>query len=439
MIFFQKGTSLSSLVLSVLIILLISGTSVLAAYEKVSPGANITIGEFVYDDNYSPTTTPCTITINDPLGSVQVNDASMTSLANGWHYYEFSVSPSAEMGIWPTFMSCGSALNGDLVKADKSFVVEQVLSTTTIWAAEERTLTDYSTSTLASSIWNASGRSLTTFGSLASDVWSDVYAPTRRLTSGILSGGGSLVTIDDLGVATSGIISEVLTNRTAINNLNDISASDVWAYSTRDLTDYATSTITDAVWNRASAQLTTAGSIGKLLVDNIDAQISSRGTSSLTAAEVWAVTERTLTDYSTSTIAQAVWQNTTRSLTEGLITAQEVWDVLVSGLTTVDSVGKLVADSLDAEVSSRASLENQIAGWNVSLSDFSSVQTGETYRAKLVVLNATSSPQNPYSTPDVTLYDADRNIVVSSVPMTNLSTGVYEYTYSVPSAGSQGV
>jgi hypothetical protein len=41
----------------------------------------------------------------------------------------------------------------------------------------------------------------------------------------------------------------------------------------------------DAVWERATSALTTAGSIGKLLVDNINATISSRST--LTAANVW--------------------------------------------------------------------------------------------------------------------------------------------------------
>jgi hypothetical protein len=48
-----------------------------------------------------------------------------------------------------------------------------------------------------------------------------------------------------------------------------------------------------AIWDRATSALTTVGSIGKLLVDNINATISSR--SSHTAADVWAVATRLLT------------------------------------------------------------------------------------------------------------------------------------------------
>jgi hypothetical protein len=39
----------------------------------------------------------------------------------------------------------------------------------------------------------------------------------------------------------------------------------------------------------------------------------------------------------------------------------------------------------------------------------------------------------------VTLYDVDRNTVVSGVAMNLISTGVYEYTYTVNSNAAQGL
>lgn len=48
-----------------------------------------------------------------------------------------------------------------------------------------------------------------------------------------------------------------------------------------------------AIWDALTSALTTVGSIGKLLVDNINATISSR--SSHTAADIWASAARTLT------------------------------------------------------------------------------------------------------------------------------------------------
>lgn len=68
-----------------------------------------------------------------------------------------------------------------------------------------------------------------------------------------------------------------------------------------------------AIWDALTSALTTATSIGKLLVDNINATISSRST----------------------------------------LTAANVWDALTSGLTTVGSIGKLLVDNINATISSR--------------------------------------------------------------------------------------
>jgi hypothetical protein len=81
----------------------------------------------------------------------------------------------------------------------------------------------------------------------------------------------------------------------------------------------------------------------------------------------------------------------------------------------------------------------QEAGWTITMSDVDRALTGKTYRAKVYLTNYRSIPANSLTTPKVTLYDAERNMVVSDIPMTNLSAGVYEYTYSIPSAAAQGL
>lgn len=76
----------------------------------------------------------------------------------------------------------------------------------------------------------------------------------------------------------------------------------VWSVTTRELTAFSASFKTgyalssagiQAIWDAATSSLTTVGSIGKLLVDNVNATISSR--SSHAAADVWAVATRLLT------------------------------------------------------------------------------------------------------------------------------------------------
>jgi hypothetical protein len=75
-------------------------------------------------------------------------------------------------------------------------------------------------------------------------------------------------------------------------------AQEVWEYATRSLTDKAGFSLSaagvQAIWDALTTALTTVGSIGKRLVDNIDAAISSRST--LTDAEVWGYALRGLSE-----------------------------------------------------------------------------------------------------------------------------------------------
>ena len=92
------------------------------------------------------------------------------------------------------------------------------------------------------------------------------------------------------------------------------------------------------IWDALTSALTTSGSIGKLLVDNINATISSRST----------------------------------------LTAQAVWDALTSALTTSGSIGKLLVDNVNATISSRlagasytsppSAADNADAVWDEALS-----------------------------------------------------------------------
>lgn len=65
-----------------------------------------------------------------------------------------------------------------------------------------------------------------------------------------------------------------------------------------------------ALWDALLTGITTAGSVGKLIKDNLDAAITSR--SSHSAADVWASGTRTLT--SMGTLVADIWANATRTL-----------------------------------------------------------------------------------------------------------------------------
>lgn len=78
------------------------------------------------------------------------------------------------------------------------------------------------------------------------------------------------------------------------------------------------STLTAAqVWDALLTSITTSGSIGKLLKDDIDAAISTRGTGTST------------------------------------LTAAQVWDQLLTAITTTGSIGKLLKDDINAAIDTR--------------------------------------------------------------------------------------
>jgi hypothetical protein len=561
----------------------------LYAYEIHTPGDTIIIGEFIYEDDYTPTTDDCTLSVYSPAGVTLVNEVTMSDEANGWHYYSYT-TPGVE-GKYPTTITCGTLIGGDLLKVDKSFILEEPEVTdssiaSSVWANGTRSLTSFGTlvADTATGVWASGTRTITEFGSLASDVWNDIYSPTRQLTTKNISGGGSLATESYIDASEALIITEIETNRALINALNNISANDVWASGTRTLTGNVTidassvdsiwdsasvgltatgsvgklivdnldaqvstrgtsnltaadvwasatrtlsatgvdavtagvwanatrtlsnygnditaadvwnvlssslvtvgsigeqlatnvdaqisdvltavtalnditaadvwaagtrtltssvdisTTSVDAIWDIASSDLTSVGSIGKLVVDNLDAEVSSRGTSNLSAADVWASATRTLTDYSTSAVANAVWANGTRTLSNygNDITAADVWNVLSSTLTTIGSIGEQVSTNLDATVSTISGANT----WSVKMGNVERIQTGSVYRTKVFILDESATPTAPFDVPTVTLYDTDRNIVVSGIDMTLISTGVYEYTYTVNNAAAQGL
>ncbi|MDP9202817.1 MAG: hypothetical protein M3P26_12900 [Gemmatimonadota bacterium] len=111
-----------------------------------------------------------------------------------------------------------------------------------------------------------------------------------------------------------------------------------------------------AIWDALTSALATAGSIGKLIVDNLNATVSSRMATFTLPSNFSAlsITAGGLVDI-TQAAADKAWSTTTRTLTA--LTAslvQEIWDRATSLLTVAGSIGKRLADDIDATISSRS-------------------------------------------------------------------------------------
>lgn len=179
-------------------------SQVSAAGEQYPVDEVVVVGEFVYDDAYVATTTDCFLDIWAPYldGSDElvpiVTDALMSTSTTGWHYYNFVGSSTP--GIWPATMECGS-IGVDLIKGDKTFVlttttggsvtVDEAAIAAAVWNTATSTFVTIGSvgkhlvdtldaaissigggSLTAADVWSYSGRTLTSFGTLVSDIWS---------------------------------------------------------------------------------------------------------------------------------------------------------------------------------------------------------------------------------------------------------------------------
>lgn len=117
---------------------------------------------------------------------------------------------------------------------------------------------------------------------------------------------------------------------------------------------------TDAVqsiWDRATSALTTSGSIGKLLVDNINVALST--IAGYIDTEVAAIKSKT--DNLPASPAA------TSDIPSAATNAAAVWDRLTSALTTANSIGKLLVDNINATISSRLASASYTAPDNSSI------------------------------------------------------------------------
>lgn len=234
---------------------------VFAAYNRYAPGDTVTIGEFVYDDNFNPSTDACSTTVYYPNHTTAVVETLMTAQTDGWHELAGFIVDSAHQGLWSATMYCSST-SGGLAKMDKSFVVGYTTASSTlvadqVWNNSSRTLTgsalasggnlatDNSVSSASSSlfsmlplaIWNIATTTAFNVGSFGqhlaanlsasiSNVASSVWTAAGRYLSGkTLSDGGNLATEGYVDTATSTLYNEIATASSSLGASIDTRAS----------------------------------------------------------------------------------------------------------------------------------------------------------------------------------------------------------------------
>ena len=379
------------------------GASASTAVNTIyAPGDTVTLGDFVYNDDYSPSTSDnCTITVYDPTGALIVNAQSLTPDSNGWHHYTLP-SPVTTLGTWPAFMSCGSSGTGDLVNESLSFqVTDYAVSSSTVAtlvnahtdtalqtatssvAAVVNANTNTASSSLAaslpSSIWSFTGRTLDNVDNIATAVWGYVSGAGRSLTSALI-GGSPLALQSDILTASSSLAAVVNgnTNTATANETTNVNAN----------TNTALANASSSVVALVNANTNTASS-------SVVAQLASAITS--IPGNVWSSSTRTLTSF--GTLAADVWNATNRTLTSLSLTSSNPWVV--------------------------------------SMSDSNTVAAGSTYHVTVTTVD-NGTLTDSMNTPTITIYDPSHNTIVNAAAMTRSGTGTYQYSYATSGSAPAG-
>ena len=172
-----------------------------------NPNSSCTVGEFLYNDSYSPiTTATCNITSRYPNGTLLLNNVGMpvSSQGDGWYAHTFTAPTT--LGLYRTEVKCTTG--SETLALDKSFEVQNPPTSAP------------SANDVASAVWGYSGRSLTTFGTLIADIWNNA---TRTLSDST-SSDISTIKSDLSSVKTSvGKIENVTSSTTSTTNITNIS------------------------------------------------------------------------------------------------------------------------------------------------------------------------------------------------------------------------
>jgi hypothetical protein len=254
---------------------------------KQSTARNITFFMTDSTDNVTgKTSLTVTCTLSKDAGSFNASGGSVSEISSGWYSLAANTTDTGTLG--DLAMHCTGT------GANATDVQHQVV-------ADLPGATVSSVTGSVGSVTGAVGSVTGAVGSVTGNVGGNVVGSVASVTGAVGSvtgniGGnvvGSVASVTGAVGSVTGAVGSVTGNigGNIVGSVASVTAG-VTVSTNNDKTGYALSTAgIQAVWDRGTSNLTTASSIGKLLVDDIDATVSSRlATSSYTAPDNASIT-----------------------------------------------------------------------------------------------------------------------------------------------------
>jgi uncharacterized membrane protein YgcG len=319
------GASLSSGSLATLADVTSASTSLGASVALVAPGVNANV-----DARVLAASTSLAASISSSTSAVNANTvsqlaSSVSSVNSNTNAAVLSASTSLAAGISSSTSAVNAFTSSQLasaVSAVNANTDARVLTASTSLAA-----------TLPLAVWASGARTLTGFGTLAADVWN--VATSTLTTPGTI--GSQLATNVDARVSLSG-------------GLSVPSVSDIWSFGSRTLTgasigsgSLALQSDVMAASTSLSASIASNASAINLNTNNVVGSASSSLAAVITALPsfIWSYGTRTFT--SAGTLATDIWNATTRTLTSLTLSSQSPWTVSSSDFGTITAGSNYLA------------------------------------------------------------------------------------------------
>lgn len=294
-------------------------------------------------------------------GTAQGGGASTITLSSGASatddlYNGQTVKTTGGAGPSQVRIITGYVGSTKVATVDRAWATNPDVTTTYAVLATDHPKTNSSLEVVSASVTGAVGSVAGAVASVTGNVGGNVVGSVGSVTGAVGSVTGNV------GGNVVGSVASV----TADVGITQAGADKVWSTTVRTLSAAGV----QAIWDALTSALTTVGSIGKLLVTNIDATISSRSTyaggavASVTA-DVTVGTNNDKTGYRLSaTGVDDVWDELTsghattgttgKALIDAGATGADPWDTLLPGSYAPGSAGDIVGNNLDAAVSSRS-------------------------------------------------------------------------------------
>jgi hypothetical protein len=287
-----------------------------AEYQLCKLNANCTIGEYFFDDNSLPITTgaTCELLSYNPAGSIHFNNVSLTPTSDGWYAHTFSTSGYTQ-GIYRSNLCC--TYSGDRLCIDKTFQVgegnltstdienavldadlsahnaagsvgEQLGLTSTLDSTDvenallEADLSSHTTSgtvgerlndpeLTASGVWGYSFRTLSSFGTLITDISTALQGSFDNLATLIGDNSDTEASLAEINSNISNLQSSVDSIDANVNNINgDVSyvRTTVNTINTNTSNSQALANLTNLVTNLSSLNAKELSQISAAIADN---------------------------------------------------------------------------------------------------------------------------------------------------------------------------